>query len=249
MRDAFADRARYGADGAVVAVPVEEMLDSGRLDRAAAAIPLDAARASAHAGIMPPPDDAGTSHFCVYTSDGMAVSCTETINLLFGSLLAVPEWGIVLNNEMDDFSTSPGVANAFSLIQSDRNAPAPGKRPLSSMSPTIVLENGRVRLLAGASGGPRIISGTLQVMLNVLLFGMSPVDAVAADRLHHQWMPDVVQFEQAWVDGTVIESLEAMGHATKRRPTVGKVQLIEVLQSGEIIPASDPRKEGAPAGW
>ncbi|MBT4768308.1 MAG: gamma-glutamyltransferase [Phycisphaerae bacterium] len=249
MRDAFADRARYGADGEVVAVPVAEMLDSGRLDRAAAAIPLDAARVSDHAGVMPLPDDAGTSHFCVYTSDGMAVSCTETINLLFGSLLAVPEWGIVLNNEMDDFSTSPGVANAFGLIQSDRNAPAPGKRPLSSMSPTIVLENGRVRLLAGASGGPRIISGTLQVMLNVLLFGMSPADAVAADRLHHQWMPDVVQFEQAWADGTVIESLEAMGHATKRRPTVGKVQLIEVLQSGEIIPASDPRKEGAAVGW
>lgn len=249
MRDAFADRARYGADGRIVAVPVGEMLDAARLDRAAAAISLDTARVSNQAGIMPPPDDAGTSHFCVYTSDGMAVSCTETINLPFGSLLAVPEWGIVLNNEMDDFSTQPGVPNAFGLLQSDRNAPAPGKRPLSSMSPTIVLDNGRVRLIAGASGGPRIISGTVQVMLNVLLFGMSPSDAVAADRLHHQWMPDVVQFEEAWVDGAVINSLEAMGHATKRRQTVGKVQLIEILPSGEIIPVSDPRKEGMPAGW
>jgi gamma-glutamyltranspeptidase/glutathione hydrolase len=249
MRDAFADRARYGADGAVVAVPIAEMLDSERLDQAAAAISLDRARVSDQAGVMPPPDDAGTSHFCVYTSDGMAVSCTETINLLFGSLLAVPEWGIVLNNEMDDFTTQPGIANAFGLLQSDRNTPAPGKRPLSSMSPTIVLENGRVRLLAGASGGPRIINGTVQVILNVLLFGMPPEDAIAADRLHHQWMPDVVQFEENWADGTMIDSLEAMGHATKRRPTVGKVQLIEILPGGKIVPASDPRKEGASAGW
>ena len=249
MRSAFADRARFGADGTHVAVPVLDMVHPSALDTAAAAIPLDHARTSADACVLPPPDDAGTSHFCVYTADGMAVSCTETINLLFGSLLAVPQWGIVLNNEMDDFATQPGKANAFGLVQSDRNAPAPGKRPLSSMSPTIVLEDGRVRLLAGASGGPRIINGTLQVMLNVLLFDMSPEAALAADRLHHQWMPDVVQFEEAWADDTVIEAMKAMGHATKRRPTVGKVQLIEVLRTGEMRPASDPRKEGASAGW
>lgn len=249
MRSAFADRARYGADGTQVSVPVAEMVQAETLDAAAAAIPLDRARKSDEASVLPPPDDAGTSHFCVYTSDGMAVSCTETINLLFGSLLAVEQWGIVLNNEMDDFATRPGEANAFGLVQSHRNAPAPGKRPLSSMSPTIVLEGEQVRLIAGASGGPRIINGTLQVMLNVLLFDMSPEDALAVSRLHHQWMPDVVQFEQAWSDGTVIDALEAMGHATKRRPTVGKVQLIEILPTGEIVPASDPRKEGTPAGW
>jgi gamma-glutamyltranspeptidase/glutathione hydrolase len=249
MRSAFADRARFGADGTHVAVPVADMVHPTTLDAAAAAIPLDRARPSGDAGVLPPPDDAGTSHFCVYTADGMAVSCTETINLPFGSLLAVPEWGIVLNNEMDDFATRPGTANAFGLVQSDRNAPAPGKRPLSSMSPTIVLEDGRVRLIAGASGGPRIINGTLQVMLNVLLFDMSPEAAVAASRLHHQWLPDVVQFEEAWADGIVIEALEAMGHATGRRPTVGAVQLIEVLPSREIVPASDPRKDGMPAGW
>jgi gamma-glutamyltranspeptidase/glutathione hydrolase len=249
MRSAFADRARYGADGTQVPVPVSEMVRAATLDAAAAAIPLDRSRTSADSGVLPPPDDAGTSHFCVYTADGWAVSCTETINLLFGSLLAVPQWGIVLNNEMDDFATQPGIANAFGLVQSDRNAPAPGKRPLSSMSPTIVLEDGKVRLIAGASGGPRIINGTLQVMLNVLLFGMSPEAALAAERLHHQWMPDVVQFEEAWADDAVIEAMEAMGHATKRRPTVGKVQLIEILPTGEILPASDPRKEGTPAGW
>jgi gamma-glutamyltranspeptidase/glutathione hydrolase len=249
MRSAFADRARFGADGTHVAVPVREMTHAEHLDAAAAAIPLDYARPSAGAGVLPPPDDAGTSHFCVYTRDGWAVSCTETINLSFGSLLGVPKWGIVLNNEMDDFATSPGKPNAFGLVQSDRNAPAPGKRPLSSMSPTIVLEGDSVRLIAGASGGPRIINGTLQVMLNILLRGMSPEEALLAPRLHHQWMPDVVQFEEAWMDAGMIESLEAMGHATSRRASVGKVQVIEVMPSGIIVPASDPRKGGVPAGW
>jgi len=248
MRSAFADRARFGADGTHVAVPVREMTHPSHLDAAADAIPADHARPSAAAGVLPPPDDAGTSHFCVYTDDGWAVSCTETINLEFGSLVAVPQWGIVLNNEMDDFATTPGEANAFGLVQSDRNAPAPGKRPLSSMSPTIVLERDRVRLIAGGSGGPRIINGTLQVMLNVLLRGMSPQQALLAPRLHHQWLPDVVQFEDGWTDLAMIESLEALGHATSRRPTVGKVQIIEVTEAG-IEPASDPRKDGVPAGW
>jgi gamma-glutamyltranspeptidase/glutathione hydrolase len=249
MRDAFADRARFGADGTHVAVPVREMTHPEHLDAAAAAIPIDHARPSASAGVLPPPDDAGTSHFCIYTADGWAVSCTETINLSFGSLVAVPQWGIVLNNEMDDFATRPGVANAFGLVQSDRNAPAPGKRPLSSMSPTIVLDGDRVRLIAGASGGPRIINGTLQVMLNILLRGMSPEAALLSPRLHHQWMPDVVQFEEAWTDGELISELEAMGHATSRRPSVGKVQVIEISPDGDIMPASDPRKGGVPAGW
>ncbi len=249
MRSAFADRARFGADGAQVAVPIREMTHPSRLDQAAAAIPLDRARTSGEAGVLPPPDDSGTSHFCVYTEDGWAVSCTETINLSFGSLVAVPQWGIVLNNEMDDFSTRPGKPNAFGLVQSDRNAPAPGKRPLSSMSPTIVLDGDHVRLIAGASGGPRIINGTLQVMLNVLLRGMSPVEAVAAPRLHHQWMPDVVQFEEGWTDTGTIEAMEALGHATKTRPSVGKVQLIVIGPDGGIAPASDPRKHGVPAGW
>ncbi len=248
MRSAFADRARFGADGVHVAVPIREMTHPSHLDTAARAIPLDRARSSANAGVLPPPDDAGTSHFCVYTADGWAVSCTETINLEFGSLVAVAEWGIVLNNEMDDFATRPGEANAFGLMQSHRNAPAPGKRPLSSMSPTIVLEEGHVRLIAGASGGPRIINGTLQVMLNVLLRGMSPEEALASPRVHHQWMPDVLQFEECWTDDGMMKAMEAMGHATKRRPTVGKVQIIEITPEG-ITPASDPRKEGTPAGW
>ncbi|MCH2139663.1 MAG: gamma-glutamyltransferase [Phycisphaerales bacterium] len=248
MRSAFADRAKFGADGTYVPVPIDAMTDPNHLDAAADAIPLDRARTSDEAGVAQLPDDAGTSHFCVMTSDGWAVSCTETINLEFGSLLAVPEWGIVLNNEMDDFATKPGEANAFGLVQSDRNAPAPGKMPLSSMSPTIVLKDGQIRLIAGASGGPRIINGTLQVILNVLLRGMSPEEAVASPRLHHQWLPDVVQFEELWTDGAMIQEMEALGHSTRGRPTVGKVQMIDIRKAG-FTPVSDPRKEGVPAGW
>jgi gamma-glutamyltranspeptidase/glutathione hydrolase len=111
-----------------------------------------------------------------------------------------------------------------------------------------VFENGDVRLIAGASGGPRIINGTLQVILNVLLRGMSPEEALEAPRLHHQWLPDVVQFEECWTDAGLVSAMEAMGHATRQRPTVGKVQLIEVTPEG-MTPASDPRKDGVPAGW
>ena len=248
MRHAFADRARYMADGAQVSVPVERMLDPARMREVSESIRFDSILVREEAGVVPPPDDAGTSHFCVYTADGSAVSCTETINLPFGSLVAVPEWGIVLNDEMDDFTTIPGRANAFGLRQSEGNLPGPGKRPISSMSPTIVMDGDRVRLLAGASGGPRIINGTLQAIIDVLLFDMTPVEALRQPRFHHQWIPDRLDFEEAWTDQGVVEQLEALGYMTGTRPSVGKVQMIEVLPDGLILPASDPRKGGQPAG-
>ena len=247
MRHAFADRARYMADGTQVSVPVDAMLDPAHLQTTADSIEFDSIRPTEDVGVMPP-DDSGTSHFCVYTSDGSAVSCTETINLSFGSLVGVPEWGIVLNDEMDDFTTIPGKANAFGLRQSNGNLPAPGKRPISSMSPTIVMDGDRVRLLAGASGGPRIINGTLQAIIDVLLFGMTPVEALAQPRFHHQWKPDRLDFEKSWSDEEVVEQLELLGYATGTRPSIGKVQMIEVLPDGIILPASDPRKGGRPAG-
>ncbi|MEE2907853.1 MAG: gamma-glutamyltransferase [Planctomycetota bacterium] len=247
MRYAFADRARHMADGTQVSVPVEAMVSPERLDVAAESIRFDAVAPRGEVGVLLP-DDAGTSHFSIYTADGSAVACTETINLSFGSLVGVPEWGIVLNDEMDDFTTIPGKANAFGLKQSDGNLPAPGKRPISSMSPTIVMDGDSVRLIAGASGGPRIINGTLQVILNVLLFNMTPVEALASPRFHHQWMPDRLDFEEAWSDDDTIEALEATGHVTGRRPSIGKVQLIEITAEGLILPASDPRKGGHPAG-
>ncbi len=249
MKHAFADRARWLADPVFVDVPTDRLLDGSYLDDRAASISLErTGQPNQYGTVAQPAEDGGTSHLSVIDGAGMAVACTQTINLVYGSLVAVPGFGFALNDEMDDFTTIPGRANAFGLRQSDRNLPWPGKRPLSSMSPTIVLRRDRVVIVAGASGGPRIISGTLQCVLNCLLFGMTPHQAVVAPRFHHQWLPDVLVFEDGWSDRASIEALEALGHRSGRRRDIGVVQLISVGDDG-IRAASDPRKGGAPAGW
>ena len=248
MKHAFADRATWLADAAFVDVPIDRLLDGEYLDGRASAISLNGTGPMGQYGSHAPPvDDGGTSHFSIIDGQGMAVACTQTINLEYGSLVAVPGFGFTLNNEMDDFTTIPGQANFFGLQQSDRNLPEPGKRPLSSMSPTIVRRAGRPILVAGASGGPRIISGTVQCVLNCLLFGMTPREAVAAPRFHHQWQPDILYFEDRWSDRETIETMEALGHHVGRREEIGVVQLIGVGDDG-IRAASDPRKGGAADG-
>jgi gamma-glutamyltranspeptidase/glutathione hydrolase len=248
MKHAFADRATWLADAAFVDVPVDRLLDGAYLDERAASI-TDRTHALQHYGSRAPvADDGGTSHYSIVDGQGMAVACSQTINLEYGSLVEVPGFGFMLNDEMDDFTTIPGQANAFGLQQSDRNLPEPGKRPLSSMSPTIVRHgDGRPLLIVGASGGPRIISGTLQCVLNCLVFGMSPRDAVAMPRFHHQWQPDVLYFEERWTDDVTVEGVRRMGHEPGRRRGVGVVQLITVHGDG-VRAASDPRKGGAPDG-
>ncbi|MFG0331567.1 MAG: gamma-glutamyltransferase [Phycisphaerales bacterium] len=250
MKHAFADRAEWLADDAFAPVPIDKLLDPVYLDELAARIDADRTFNLDHYGSRAPAgDDHGTSHLSVIDAEGNAVACTETINLEFGSLNVVPEYGIILNNEMDDFLTIPGQPNAFGLTQSDRNLPAPGKRPLSSMSPTIVIgADGRVELVAGASGGPRIITGTLQVVLNLLLFVDDPQAAVAAPRFHHQWAPNAVYLEDRWVDDETRSYLEDRGHEIRRRDGVGVVQVITRRGDGYSA-ASDPRKGGEPAGW
>jgi len=248
MKHAFADRATWLADAAFVDVPVDRLLDEGYLDARAASISPDRTRPTRQYGShMPLVEDGGTSHFSIIDGQGMAVACTQTINLEYGSMVEVPGFGFMLNNEMDDFTTIPGQPNAFGLQQSDRNLPEPGKRPLSSMSPMIVRRDGRTILIAGASGGPRIISGTLQCVLNCLLFDMTPREAVAAPRFHHQWQPDILYFEDDWSDQAAIDTMEALGHRSGRRADIGVVQLIGVRDDG-IHAASDPRKGGAPDG-
>lgn len=257
MKHAFADRATWLADSAFVEVPIDDLLEPAYLDRIADSIDLyRTGRPADYGSVSQMRDDHGTSHLSVVDSTGMAVACTETINTGYGSLVAVPGFGFALNNEMDDFTTIPGEPNAFGLIQSDRNLPAAGKRPLSSMSPTIVMRNGRVVLVAGASGGPRIITGTLQVILNCLLFDMTPAEAVSRVRFHHQWMPDRLWLEEAWMDVSTAGALEAYGHETDEREEVGVVQVITcqdpVLGPQEmrrVSAASDPRKGGRPAGY
>ena len=252
MKHAFADRARFLADPEYVPVPVDWLLSpvhaadlAGRFD------PARALPGEAYGAAAPPPDDGGTSHFSVVDARGNAVACTETINLVFGSCLAVERYGFVMNNQIDDFTTRRGRANAFNLIQSDRNLPAPGKRPLSSMTPTIVLDDaGRPLLVVGASGGPRIITGVLQVMLRVLSGeNASAADAVAAPRVHHQWQPDVLHVERGALRPGEAAGLARRGHFLKPTDSVGNVQLIRRARGGEgWEAASDPRKGGRPAG-
>ena len=252
MQHAFADRARHLADPEFKDIDIDRLLDPSYLRARAATIEPGQTHDPAYYGIEGRfPVDAGTSHLCVVDRWGNAVACTETINLEFGSRLPVVAYGFVLNDEMDDFLTRRGGANAFGLTQSERNLPAPGKRPLSSMSPTIVLdESGHVEIVAGASGGPRIITGTLQAMLNVILWDLSAKDAVDAPRFHHQWMPGTLFFEPPlWAESGLVGALRGVGYDVRERQDVGNVQLIRRAPSGSGWQAAcDPRKGGAPAG-
>ncbi len=248
FKHAFADRARWLADDTFTPVPVAGLTAPSYLDSLAGYFDPDHTLEPDDYGTGPQlPHDAGTSHISVLDAGGMAVGCTETINLSWGSCVEVPGFGFLLNDELDDFTTGAG-ANAFGLVQSDRNRPAPGKRPLSSMSPTIVLEDGQPLAIAGASGGPRIISATLQVLLSALVYGDDAGQAVARPRLHHQWQPDEVRVETGWTDEATLEGLRARGHTlVSYRNSVGVVQAI-VVKDGLITAASDPRKGGRPAG-
>lgn len=258
LKHAFADRATWLADPAFASVPVERLLSDEYLDARAASIDLDGTLRPSEYGTRPDgaggrrlPEDGGTSHLSVVDRWGGAVACTETINLTFGSMIAPDGLGFCLNNEMDDFTTVRGEANAFGLVQSDRNLPEPGKRPLSSMSPTIVVDgDGEVVAVAGASGGPRIITGTLQVLLNVLEEGMPAGEAVERARLHHQWSPDVLLLEPGlWGEASAgfRERVRALGHELGETAGVGVVQVI-VRDGEDLYAASDPRKGGRPAG-
>lgn len=193
------------------------------------------------------PDDAGTSHLSVIDGAGNAVACTTSINTAFGSMVVATDTGIILNNTMDDFSAQPGVPNAFGLIGSSANAIAPGKRPLSSMTPTIVVRRGFPVAVAGASGGPFIISSTTQTLLNARIFALDAEASVAAPRLHHQWMPPVLMLEPGLAGATA--TVTRMGHRTTAIPEIGSVQLAQRSADGSLDGAADPRKGGAAAGW
>ena len=245
MKHAFADRAAYLGDPDFGPVPVARLTSP---DYAAAlAAKIDPARTfpPPHYGRVLPAVDGGTTHFSIIDAAGNAVACTETINTTYGSYVVVPETGLLLNNEIDDFAAAPGVPNAFGLVQSAANAVAPGKRPLSSMTPTLLVRDGGAVLAVGASGGPRIITATAQVLLNRLRFGLAPQAAVTAPRQHHQWLPDVLELEPPlWNDR---EPLARLGHTVKPTDVLGVSQLVTRDPAG-LHAACDPRKGGAPAG-
>ena len=248
MQHAFADRARTMGDPDRVDVPVEALLSDARIAEVRQrfvpsrtfgpdwyGMPIDVGR------------DGGTQHISVLDRDGMAVALTTTVNTSFGSKVVVPGVGLVLNNEMDDFVARPGEPNAFGLVGSEANAVAPGARPLSSMSPTVLISpDGTERIVVGASGGPFIISSTLQVILNLIDFEMDPATAVSVPRMHHQWQPQLLFLDHGYTVDTVA-LLEARGHTIKAMPFFSSVQVIHA-QGGRATGASDPRKGGWPAG-
>jgi gamma-glutamyltranspeptidase/glutathione hydrolase len=187
----------------------------------------------------------------VVDAAGNAVATTTTINELYGSAVFVTGAGFFLNDEMDDFAAAPGQPNVFGLVQGEQNAVAPGKRPLSAMTPTIVLDpQARPLLVVGSRGGPRIITSTAQVILNVLDYRMSLADAVAAPRLHHQALPDTLRYEPGGLRPAVVDSLRAMGHAVAP-PDFGFVGRVHAVMRapGGWVGVVDPRTSGAALGY
>jgi gamma-glutamyltranspeptidase/glutathione hydrolase len=182
---------------------------------------------------------------------GNAASVTTTLNGGFGSAVTVSGAGFLLNNEMDDFASAPGKPNMYGLVQGEANAIAPGKRMLSAMTPSIVLDTaGRLELVVGTPGGPTIITTVSQVILNVIDQGMSLADAVAAPRIHHQALPDVIRFERAGLASTTVDALKALGHRVEPRGgTSGIVAAIGRARNGGWIGVADPRYAGGAAGY
>lgn len=247
MQHAYADRAQFMGDPDFVPVPVDRMLEEERIVEIRSQIwPLRTFERGYYGSPVSIPEDSGTQHIAVIDAQGQAVALTTTINTSFGSKVIAHNSGLLLNNEMDDFVAQPGTPNAYGLIGKESNAVAPGKKPLSSMTPTLVLNpEGEVVMAIGASGGPLIISSTLQVLSNVIDFGMDPEEAVSAARMHHQWVPEVLSLEPG-IPVDVQQNLQARGHQTKEWTFFSSVQLV-VVEDGVFQGAADPRKGGKPA--
>src|SRR6266702_3840964 len=246
MKRAYADRARYLGDPAFVNAPTQTLLARDYAARQRASI--DPARATPAADvvqIVPQREGSNTTHYSVVDSRGNAVSNTYTLNFPYGVGLVAEGTGVLLNNELDDFTAAPGASNAFGLVGFEANLPGPGKRPLSSMSPTIVLKDGKPVLVTGSPGGSRIISAVLQVIVDVLDYRMDVAAAVAAPRVHHQWLPDEVRVERGFPDDT-LAALRAKGHRVVEPLSLTSTNSIAVTEKG-LLGAPDPRTRGAQA--
>jgi gamma-glutamyltranspeptidase/glutathione hydrolase len=245
MKRAYADRARYLGDPAFVNAPVNVLITKDYAARQRASIDLARATPAADVLGVSPREGSNTTHYSVVDSSGNAVSNTYTLNFPYGVGLVAEGTGVLLNNELDDFTAAPGASNAFGLVGFEANLPGPGKRPLSSMSPTIVLKDGKPVLVTGSPGGSRIISAVLQVVVDVLDYKMDVAAAVAAPRVHHQWMPDEVRVERGFPD-EVLAGLRAKGHKVIEPVGQTSVNSIAVTPHG-LLGAPDPRTRGAAA--
>ena len=249
MRRFYADRAEFLGDPDFVKIPVAGLLAPGYLDKLRASIDTERASSSDLIGHGNPADfeSPETTHFSIVDELGNAVALTYTINGGYGCGVTAPGLGFLLNNEMDDFSAKPGVPNMFGLVQGEANAIQPRKRPLSCMTPTILLRDGRLYLVVGAPGGSRIITGVMQVILNLLDFGMNPQEAIDWPRFHHQWKPDKLSLERGFSPDTVA-LLKARGHQIDSVSSVAVVEAIRI-ENGWLEGASDGRGNGKAAGY
>ncbi len=252
-RRAYADRNHFLGDPDFVKIPMEKLLSPAYLKGRMASFSLDKATPSSAIkhGEIQFSESMETTHYSIVDADGNAVAVTTTLNDGFGNKMYIDELGFFLNNEMDDFSAKPGTPNMFGLVGTKANAIAPGKRMLSSMTPTIVEKDGKLLMVLGTPGGSTIITSVLQTILNVAEFGMDMQQAVDAPRFHHQWLPDEVFFEPGKFDPLTLEQLRKKGYTINETnlPVLGKVDAIRVLPDGTLEGGADHRGDDAAAGF
>lgn len=257
MKIAYADRAEHLGDPDFVEVPVAALVNPAYAaarrqeiepQRARTASEVKAADAETLERYGNYQESNDTTHLTVVDGDRNALSMTYTINGRFGAGVVAAGTGIVLNNEMDDFAIAPGTPNLYGLVGGEANAVAPGKTPLSSMTPTIVLEDNQLRMAVGSPGGSTIITTVLQIILNVLVHDLDAGAAVSAPRIHHQWLPETLTIEQYGFDQLTVDDLEERGHQLKFRRSWGNANAIVVDPNGELTGAADPRGEGTAQG-
>ena len=250
MKLAYADRAEYLGDPDFVKIPLQGLISKRYADALATGIKPQQAKPSQDIkpGKPQPYESDQTTHYSVVDKAGNAVAVTYTLNTNFGSGIVAKGTGILLNNEMDDFAAKPGVANAYGLVGGDANAVQAGKRPLSSMTPTLVLKDGKPALVTGSPGGARIITTVLQQIVNYIDYGMNPLEAAATPRFHHQWTPDELRIEKGFSVDT-LNLLQQWGHKVALKPAMGRTQTIEI-RNGLLLGASDPRNpDGRTMGY
>ena len=249
MRRYYADRSEHLGDPDFHKVPVKGLLSREHIESLRSSIDAHHATPSSRVqpGSGPAFESTDTTHFSIVDSEGNAVSLTYTLNGSYGSGVTAPGLGFLLNNEMDDFAAKPGEPNMFGLVQGEANAVKPGKRPLSSMTPTIVLRDGKLYMVVGGPGGGRIITSVLQAFLNVVDFGMNVQDAVDRPRFHHQWQPDLITLEPGFSPDT-IRLLEGRGHKVESVPAVARIFAI-LIDEGWLQGAADGRSYGKAEGY